>query len=615
VSPIVAEKESPVYPGRPEAPPADRSWPWTRIAVLVGVAALAVPFVTMVVVALTRPWIPSADVALMELRVFDVGGAHTPLTGAYSRLGWNHPGPLAFWLLAVPYRLGGAGPAGLAVGTIAVHAAAVAGSVALAWRRGGAALAALTALVLALVIRGLGAGFLALTWNPDLPVLALAFLVLATWSVIEGDLWLMPIVVAVACFAWQSHVIYLPVTALLVGVALVAAVVHLRRRPGAGRSAWWIAGATAVTALVCLAPLVLDELTGSPGNLHLIVSGLLHPADAPIGIGQAAAIAAAHLSPVGTWLSGIDPANRLTAGALGAAPGLLVLPVVAAGGAGVVAWRSGERAAARLVALTAACALVATVEVTRTTGVPYIYLFDWLRALSALLWAAVAWALITTIRSRPAWPERRSLAFAVVAGVLIAGLAAASLGGDRGTTLPDEPTSDLVRALVPGTLAATAGQPRVAVDWGGGWCAGEIGHGLAVALVERGVEVAVPETSRLEYGAPRVRHGEPLPQVELVCGPDTPGYLARTGLTPVAATGMLSDAETAELHGLQDQFREQLVTGGSPELVPAVENQGLVWLAQDGVVGTVDLGRARLARFGELMDKGRRSAAVLYHPA
>ena len=156
--------------GAPAAPvpgPTDRPARPVRSVPLVaiGIATLAIPFVAIVAIALTRPWAPASDLALMELRTHDVGGPHTPLIGAYSRFGWNHPGPLGFWLLALPYRLAGARPVGMLVGTAVLHAAAVAGCLVLARRRGGWGLCGLVALGLAVIIRGDGAGFLVQFWN------------------------------------------------------------------------------------------------------------------------------------------------------------------------------------------------------------------------------------------------------------------------------------------------------------------------------------------------------------------------------------------------------------------------------------------------------------------
>src|SRR5690606_24866080 len=153
-----------------------------------GVASLAIPFVAVIVLALTRPWAPSTDLALMELRTLDVGGPATPLVGPYSRFGWYHPGPLAFWVLAVPYRLLGAQPVGMLIGTAMVHAAAAAGCLALARRRGGRALTALVAPMLAPLIGGFGDRYRVYFWSPYPPWLALPPPVLATGLLRAGDL-------------------------------------------------------------------------------------------------------------------------------------------------------------------------------------------------------------------------------------------------------------------------------------------------------------------------------------------------------------------------------------------------------------------------------------------
>ena len=90
-------------PARPSTPRRGaRSWPG-RMHTL-SLVALGLPFAVMITVSLTRPWWPWGDLALMELRTHDVGGPANPLLGTYSRFGWNHPGPVGFWVMAVPYR-------------------------------------------------------------------------------------------------------------------------------------------------------------------------------------------------------------------------------------------------------------------------------------------------------------------------------------------------------------------------------------------------------------------------------------------------------------------------------------------------------------------------------
>jgi hypothetical protein len=78
---------------------------------VVGVALL--PLIVSAIGILARgsglhPW---GDQALLELDVRDVSH-HFVLTGAYSRYGWRHPGPLEVYILALPYRLVAARSAG-----------------------------------------------------------------------------------------------------------------------------------------------------------------------------------------------------------------------------------------------------------------------------------------------------------------------------------------------------------------------------------------------------------------------------------------------------------------------------------------------------------------------
>ena len=64
-----------------------------------------------------------SDLALIEMNVRDVP-THLPLVGAYSRNGWNHPGPLLYYALAPLYWLTGGADWGLNLGMATINAAA-----------------------------------------------------------------------------------------------------------------------------------------------------------------------------------------------------------------------------------------------------------------------------------------------------------------------------------------------------------------------------------------------------------------------------------------------------------------------------------------------------------
>src|SRR5437016_1926581 len=94
---------------------------WFAVAVVIVVLPLVVTTLALV----GAHWHPSSDDALEVLKIRDVGGRHTPLTGAPSRFGWDHPGPLLFWILA-PFRVL-AGNTGILVGVACINAAALVG--------------------------------------------------------------------------------------------------------------------------------------------------------------------------------------------------------------------------------------------------------------------------------------------------------------------------------------------------------------------------------------------------------------------------------------------------------------------------------------------------------
>ena len=91
-------------------------------------------------------------------------------------------------------------------GEILVDGKAVTGAPPYAIARAGIAL---VAAIIAVLVRGFGLSVLTQPWNPYLPLLAWLVILLAAWSVLDGDdLMLIPLVVA-ASFAAQTHIPYL----------------------------------------------------------------------------------------------------------------------------------------------------------------------------------------------------------------------------------------------------------------------------------------------------------------------------------------------------------------------------------------------------------------------
>ena len=182
---------------------------------LVAAALLLVPALAAMYSARVHPWYPTNDWALIELQVRDVFTSDTPLVGAWSRFNWRHPGPLSFYLLALPYRL--APPdRGLLFATTVVNFGFVASYAWVAlrqprWR----ALVALGGL--ALLQRGLGIEGLTDPWNPTTPIIPFALYVLLCVDLATARRrWTLPAMAFVASLVVQSHIGFAQPT-LLVG--------------------------------------------------------------------------------------------------------------------------------------------------------------------------------------------------------------------------------------------------------------------------------------------------------------------------------------------------------------------------------------------------------------
>jgi len=153
---------------------------------------MALPAFRALWAALGTAYYPVGDWALIERGTRVVGTAHTPLVGAYSRFGWDHPGPWLFWVLSVPYRLFGASH-GLLAGAALLNAGWLLLTSWCAHRRSGWPLVALTGAAVAVLVHSLGSSFLFDPWNPYVPVLGLLALFFVCWSLGRGEAWAMPV--------------------------------------------------------------------------------------------------------------------------------------------------------------------------------------------------------------------------------------------------------------------------------------------------------------------------------------------------------------------------------------------------------------------------------------
>jgi hypothetical protein len=195
---------------------------WSRAAIIV--------FAAIGLVALTRSvadTAPESDFAVLDIHVLNVVRDLQPV-GAYSRFGWNHPGPLYFQLLAPQYVASGSRQLSIPIGAAIINAGCLVALLAIVMRHSRGRGMLVAAIVLLAMFLWRAWDLVASPWNPHVPILPLALLIVAGAAVAAGTMRLLPLVVGVASFVVQAHV----------GVALTAAVVVALATLMAAASAW-----------------------------------------------------------------------------------------------------------------------------------------------------------------------------------------------------------------------------------------------------------------------------------------------------------------------------------------------------------------------------------------
>ena len=464
--------------------PSDRS-DRRAYAVLVMLSLIAaVPFVVLVVHALGLRYHASSDLALLELRVRDVGSLHTPLVGAFSRFHWNHPGPWLFYALAPPYRaFGSDGPAVLAANVV-LNGAFLAGAIALLWQRGRAGGLALGLVVLLVLTRALGGEFLLSPWNPYLDVLPLLVLVLVVWSIACGDAWLLPACVGLACWSVLTHVGATPIAATGL-VASVAMVVVATRRGTVRRPRRVWLGSLAVGVVMWIPPLV-DATRARGGNLGALWRYFTAHHPDITGWSRAARIVLVQFGIPAPWMTGHEAVAGFGGGGLDPAwqiPWALIMVGVAA----VVARRRRDRPAWSLCLVTVGLAAVAWISTAQVVGEPFSYLVRWTWLVGATAWLAIGWTGWGVARASVEGPVPRRTGL-VAFGAIAIGFAIATTVGARNSQPLFRDSSLVVGGVEAATVAAARHAPGpVLVEPAPDFDSLQATNGVVLALDQAGI--------------------------------------------------------------------------------------------------------------------------------
>jgi hypothetical protein len=470
-------------------PPFRPAWlvPLLLAAAFAGVAAFSTARAPE-----TYPVADTATTSLSTLRAIRGDLA----VGSYSRFGWNHPGPLLYQALAVPYAAGGRREIALKWAALGLNALWLAGLLLVAGRRSPALAMAIALALTPLLWREQRLLFSA--WNPFVPVLALACAVAAAADLAGGAGWRtrgVPALLVVALsFCVQAHA----------GLAVPAAVCALAALAGLRRDASRVGlGVAIAVGLAVWAMPLVAELRDRPGNLASMTAFLLD-GRLPRGTWGRALSAAAYmtLGPVNpSWIVLYDEVPCVVPAWL---PPAFIALVAALGACATLAWRAGRRFEAAFAAIAAAVSLAVVVAARGVVGPLSDYLLLWAPGIGALDLAVVLAAVLpATLRARLG--ARRSpavLAVLVVTTWLV-------IGGARLVAKHAEQARDTtVRALATDLQAycRARGLVRPILAFGGDTAWQELA-GIVLQFDKADQPIAVDDAALYLVGRPFARTG------------------------------------------------------------------------------------------------------------
>lgn len=500
----------------------------------------------------TQHWVPLGDNAIMGLRIRDVFTAETPLVGAYSKFGWSHPGPLLFYLHAVPYRLLGSTSDSLLVGSVLVNAISIVVLTRTLLRTAGMVFTIACLACVGFTMWTLGTSWLWFTWNPNLALLAFAAFLALAWSVSIGRVHDLPWLAGFGTLVVQSHVGY----ALVVGAVAVTAGAscwHVHRARTAPRSP--VRRPLLITLVVLGVlwfPPALEAIQHEGGNLRALAN-FWTAGHQGAGWHTAVRIMGLALSERGPWLGFAEPVKFTDVLDPRGTP--IPWAFLALVTATIVAARRRDVLARNLCVICLVAIAAGAVAMSRIVGDIFIYMVFWTRVIAAFSWIAAAWALLRALPIDVRHRARRA-APALVAGVGVAVLALLSVSalstgvgpwaepGDRQGAEIERIMPDLVKTLGSARHVQLSSDPS-------SFSAGTFHAALDLELAQRGYRIGqdTDDAVRLEVVAGseaildrRAEGSEPLvisrpssfEQPPRRRGEDFFAYLARVSSSPIA---------------------------------------------------------------------------------
>jgi hypothetical protein len=576
------------------------------------------PIVAVILQRWGHPYLPVQDQAVIDLRVRDVWsfGANTPLTGAYSRYGWDHPGPVMYYFMAVVSgALGGAAWTTI-IGNALMQAAAIIWVAVLSWRSAGLRWVLPWMAIVTLSYVATGPWILQQPWNPHAAFPYFVVLLLESWLVAQGRSGRLVGLAVVSSILVETHIGYALLVLLIAGWA-VCRLAWAERAAGRSFRSWKLWRPSVITiAVLWFIPVVLDTAIHFPGNTARILkfySGFDVGQSTPtLGVHAGLGYLATEFRWRPPWLGGPDPLNPLTALAAPSSVAWLAIPVALIGSSWWLARHRGRRQSMLLAELLAVTFLSSVVTLALVKGDPAPYLFYWRIVVGA---ATFVLALYVLTDALPIGNMRSvKVVFSVI---LIAVVAITSVEFTRTVAAATGPLSPM--EPIAGSILRQineSGQPsgKTIIRFSGSVLGGL--HGAVIdQLVREGKPVYVDPALGYQFGYGRTAQPEQVHSIWYVTE-QSQGFSilsAQPGAHIIAQSHPLSPQHQSELVRLQRKIASELSAEGRAYDIPALGGS-LVPFQLENVPGILPSDLNRLSALNVEVDHGYCLCAVIAFP-
>jgi hypothetical protein len=576
---------------------------------------IGLPFVIVVLALAAKKWFPVMDMALTDMRVRDVGTAHTPLIGMPGTLGTaavqgSHPGPLSFYLLAPLYRVFSQRPFTLLLGSALIQAAAAFGFVAVTWRVAGRRVGLASVAVMAVLIHGYGAGMLSQPTRSFLPLLAWALMIVCVWGVLSGHPRLIAVIAISGSLCAQTHTPYAGICLGMAVMAMVGLTVNVKRETDIDRrvdAVQWAIGSAAL-AVVLWAPTVVDQVLHKPGNLRILDGFLRKPSGNVIGTVAGGKLILRHFDVFRLILGTRLHSGNIVFGFVG-----FVLWVVSF----VFAARLRHWLLVTLDVVLAWAVILGAYSLGRVAGDVHASLSLWGWSISAVallatLWTAWAWVRVKQPAIALHVNPLLTLATCTVASLaILAGCVEARHvtppSGNLGAPL-DRLIAPTAKAISLNQAGAQGKRGKYLVTWEDTYFGGAQGYGLLTELERRGYHVGTTADKTVQVTKHRtLARSAAATNIVLAVGHSIDDVASRPGAVLIAATEPRTAAQITQYNRLHDEVVAGLTKARKISLVALVDGD-LNALATDRTVPA-----AVAAKIAKMSALGQR-VAVFFVP-